>query len=210
MTETKENIGVIGAGICGLCTALALSNKGYQVTVYERDVAPPEGDADQAFFEWQRRGAAQFRHPHAFLAVMCNMMQKNYPELVENFWEAGARKVTFAEMLPDEMKESYVPEPGDDEMWLLMCRRATMETVLRRYVESRPNVTINNRNNIVGMEASVEDGEITVSGIKLQIERGETETVLHDVIVDASGRNSKFPGWLTDLGATIDVEDDDA
>lgn len=210
MTETKENIGVIGAGICGLCTALALSSKGYQVTVYERDVAPPQGDADQAFFEWQRRGAAQFRHPHAFLAVMCNLMQQNYPELVENFWEAGARKVTFAEMLPDEMKESYVPEPGDDEMWLLMCRRATMETVLRRYVENRPNVTINNRSNIVGMEASVEEGQITVSGIKLQIERGDTETVIHDVIVDASGRNSKFPGWLTDLGATIDVEDDDA
>lgn len=210
LVQKSGDVAVIGAGICGLCSALALASKGYDVTVYERDAAPPEGGADQAFFEWQRRGAAQFRHPHAFLAVMCNLMQKNYPDLVDKFWEAGARKVTFAEMLPDEMKDSYEPEPGDEEMWLLMCRRATMETVLRRYVESKTNVTINNRSNIVGMEASVENGEINVQGIQLQVDRGEIKTKLHDIIVDASGRNSKFPGWLTGLGGTIDVEDDDA
>ncbi len=210
MTDKNENIAVIGAGICGLCTALALSGKGYRVTVYERDIPPPEGDVDRAFFEWQRRGAAQFRHPHAFLAVMCNLMQQYYPDLVEQFWEAGARKVTFHDMLPDQMRAGYQPKPGDEEMWLLMCRRATMETVLRRYVESRPGVTVNNQNNIVGMEANLIGGEIAVKGVRIQIDRGETQTIFHDVVVDASGANSRFPGWLSDLGATIEVEDDDA
>ena len=59
----NQNIAVVGAGICGLCTGLALAAKGNLVTLYERDIEPPEGNADQAFFGWKRRGAAQFRHP---------------------------------------------------------------------------------------------------------------------------------------------------
>ena len=54
---------IVGAGISGLCTALALAKTGLQVKVIERDSPPPAGDADQAFFDWNRRGAAQFRHP---------------------------------------------------------------------------------------------------------------------------------------------------
>ncbi|MBT4162550.1 MAG: FAD-dependent oxidoreductase, partial [Gammaproteobacteria bacterium] len=57
----KENIAIVGAGIWGLCTALALGSKGHRVTVYERDIPPPEGGAEEAFFNWKRRGAAQFR-----------------------------------------------------------------------------------------------------------------------------------------------------
>ena len=96
----NQNIAVVGAGICGLCTGLALAVKGNTVTIYERDIEPPKGGADQAFFEWNRRGAAQFRHPHAFLAVMCNMLEKNYPDLIEQFLAAGARKLSFSDMLP--------------------------------------------------------------------------------------------------------------
>jgi 2-polyprenyl-6-methoxyphenol hydroxylase-like FAD-dependent oxidoreductase len=145
-----ENIVIIGAGICGLCTALSLSRKGHQVTIFERDVPPPEGGANEAFFEWKRRGAAQFRHPHAFLGLMCNILQDNYPDLVEEFWAAGARKVSFAEMVPPELRDQYSPQPEDDKLWLLMCRRATIETVLRRYVASQPNIQINNKANVVG------------------------------------------------------------
>lgn len=116
----KQNIAVVGAGISGLCTGLALAAKGNTVTIYERDIEPPEGGADQAFFEWNRRGAAQFRHPHAFLGVMCNLLEKNYPDLIEQFWEAGARKMSFSDMLPPELLLQYEPEPTDEDMWMLM------------------------------------------------------------------------------------------
>ena len=120
----KENIGIVGAGICGLSSALALSKHENRITIYERDSAPPAGSPDEAFFDWSRRGAAQFRHPHAFLGVMCNLLQEHYPVLVKKLWEAGARKISFEEMVPEALKESYVPMPDDKQMWLLMCRRA--------------------------------------------------------------------------------------
>lgn len=205
----SENIAVIGAGICGLCTALALSRKGNQVTLYERDVPPPEGGANEAFFEWKRRGAAQFRHPHAFLGLMCNILQDNYPDLVEEFWQAGARKVTFAEMVPPELNDQYQPQPEDDKLWLLMCRRATIETVLRRYVTRQPNITINDQANVVGAEFSDLDGKPAITGIEV-VRDGERSVVNTDVVIDAGGRTSQFRHWFKDIGLTVREEDDDA
>jgi len=204
-----ENIAVIGAGICGLCTALALSRKGNQVTLYERDVPPPEGGANEAFFEWKRRGAAQFRHPHAFLGLMCNILQNNYPDLVEEFWQAGARKVTFAEMVPPELSDQYEPQPEDDKLWLLMCRRATIETVLRRYVMRQPNIKINDQANVVSAEFSDIGGKPAITGIEV-VQDGERRLVNTDVVIDAGGRTSQFRHWLKDIGLTVREEDDDA
>ncbi len=205
-----SHIAVVGAGISGLCAALALAAKGNRVTVFERDIPPPPGGAEEAFFEWKRRGASQFRHPHAFLAVMCNLLEKNYPDLVEQFWEAGARKVTFVDMLPPELLKDYVPEPEDENLWLLMCRRATMETLLRRYVASAANVTINNTTNVVGITSRNDNGRLVITGLKIQADRGEIEDVGVDIVVDASGRTTRFPEWLEALGASIEIEDDDA
>ena len=203
----KQNISIVGAGMCGLCTALALAAKGNQVRIYERDLPPPEGGANEAFFQWNRKGAAQFRHPHAFLGLMCNILQDNYPDLVEDFWAAGARKVSFEDMLSPELLEQYSPEPGDEKLWLLMCRRATMETVLRRYVERQPNIEIVNSVRVTGIVAEDEKGSVNIKGLKLDT-RGEKSEIATDLVVDACGRTSKFSGWLAEMGAEVEVEDD--
>ena len=70
----NESVVIVGAGITGLCTGLALAKNGHPVTLVERDAPQPAGDVDEAFFQWNRRGAAQFRHPHAFLAAMSNLL----------------------------------------------------------------------------------------------------------------------------------------
>lgn len=207
-----ERILVVGGGIAGLCSALALARRGFDVTVLERDTAPPEGDADRAFFDWPRRGASQFRHPHAFLGLMCNLLQDNYPDLLEDFYAAGARRMSYPEMLSPELAERYRPAPGDDRLWVLLCRRATIETVLRRYVGRFANITIKNGVTIDGMVAEPEDGALTVSGVKLRrdcvAEHGEWLSA--DVVVDASGRTSRFPRWFRELGATVAEENEDA
>jgi 2-polyprenyl-6-methoxyphenol hydroxylase-like FAD-dependent oxidoreductase len=194
-------------------TALALAEKGNKVSVYERDTPPPQGDAEQAFFAWNRRGAAQFRHPHAFLGLLCNLIQDNYPDLLEAFMAAGARRVNFEDMLPPKLAEAYVPAPGDEKLWILMCRRATLETVLRRYVERVPNIEIVNSARVVGVVAAPAVGGrssgIEVKGLELN-QQGKTTEVLADLVVDASGRSSKFPQWFKALGVDIDQEVDDA
>jgi 2-polyprenyl-6-methoxyphenol hydroxylase-like FAD-dependent oxidoreductase len=208
----NQSIAVVGAGICGLTTALALNRKGFPVTLYERDVPPPDGDADQAFFDWTRRGAAQFRHPHAFLGLMCSVLEEHYPDLLDDFFAAGARRVDFKDMVPPRLMDQYRPEQGDEQIWVLMCRRATMETVLRRYVERTTNVAIHNTTYVTGIEVAHAADGLTVTGLELTDRAHDNAKSIehHDVIVDAAGRSSKFSQWLTAHGANVSEERDDA
>ncbi len=203
----SRNISIVGAGMCGMCTALALAGKGDRITIYERDDPPPEGGPQEAFFQWNRKGAAQFRHPHAFLGLMCNILQDNYPDLIEDFWAAGARRVNFEEMLTPELMAQYQPEAGDEKLWLLMCRRATMETVLRRYVERQADIEICSSATVVGIVAGRENDSINVQGLRL-VQGGERREIISDLVVDASGRTSRFPGWFAEMGTEIEVEQD--
>jgi 2-polyprenyl-6-methoxyphenol hydroxylase-like FAD-dependent oxidoreductase len=212
VTQSSEKVVIVGSGIAGMCSALALANRGFAVTLLERDTPPPQGDADAAFFDWPRRGAAQFRHPHAFLGLMCNLLEDNYPELLQDFYAAGARRVEFQDMLPAELESSYEPEPGDEKLWVLMCRRATIETVLRRYVARLPNISIVNEITIDGLVTQRRGRELQVCGLKVRRDCVARfgATIAADVVVDASGRTTRFPRWLSDLGAGVPEENDSA
>ena len=212
VNEVQERVALVGAGVSGLCTALALSRAGFKVDVFERDIPPPEGDADQAFFEWRRRGAAQFRHPHAFLGLMCSILEEHYPDLLEAMFAAGARKVPFEQMVPPHLHSQYEPQEGDEKMWVLMCRRATMETIFRRYVEQEPNVQILNTTYVTGVTTESHNGQLRVTGLELTDRQNQNEQHIHkaDVFIDATGRSSKFRTWLEASGASIDEEREDA
>ena len=93
----SETVVVIGAGIAGLCTALALAPTGRTVTLLERDPPPPSGDADEAFLEWSRRGVGHLRHSHAFLARLRSIVRDEHPQLLSDLLDAGCRELTFDE-----------------------------------------------------------------------------------------------------------------
>ena len=207
-----QHAAVVGAGIAGLSTAMALSRQGYQVTLIERDIPPPPGDVDQAFFDWQRRGAAQFRHPHAFLGLMCSLLETHYPDLLEDFFTTGARKVEFKDMVPPHLLDKYHPEAGDESMWMLLCRRATMETVLRQYVQRQPNVTIHNQTYVTGIETTEIQGHLAVQALQTtdRTHNNQQARLTADVFVDATGRTSKFPQWFKPFELDIEEQRDGA
>ena len=211
--DQRPTVTIVGSGMCGMLTGLALDRRGFQVTIIERDVPPPDCSANEAFFSWQRKGVAQFRHPHAFLGLMCSVLEENYPDLLERFFEAGARKVSFEDSIPDHLKPQYNPEPGDEKMWVLMCRRATMETVLRTYVTQTTKVTIRNQVSVADIITEKNDSqEVFIRGLSLidHQENNKRSELFSDVVIDATGRSSKFDKWLTSSGVNIKEERDDA
>ncbi len=137
-----EPVLVIGAGIAGLCTALALGPTGRPLTILERDPEPPSGDADEAFRDWNRRGVGHLRQSHAFLARLGKVIKADHPALREALLEMGVRELGFESMLWPAQKASYVKKPVDAEFTLLTSRRTTLELVMRRYVETMPNTRL--------------------------------------------------------------------
>ncbi|MDE0364119.1 MAG: FAD-dependent oxidoreductase, partial [Gammaproteobacteria bacterium] len=59
-----RKVAVVGAGIGGLMSALAITRQGISVTVLERDAPPPVGVAPADSMDWLRKGVPQSLHPH--------------------------------------------------------------------------------------------------------------------------------------------------
>src|SRR5262245_22967102 len=73
---------VLGAGICGLATAMLLARDGHDVVVLERDAEPTRPTPDEAWTSWSRGGVAQFRQPH--LRVTC--WTPSFPRSATRSW----------------------------------------------------------------------------------------------------------------------------
>ncbi len=205
----NEKVLVIGAGMAGLCTALMLASSGREILILEKDAPPPDENPDQAFFDWNRRGVGQLRHSHAFLARLRTIIKNRHPKLLEALLAAGCREIGFADMLPDGLREEYLPEEGDDEMVVLTSRRTTLEWVMRRYVERQEHVTI--LSDVIVRDLVIEaspEGQMRVAGARGE-RNGEAEEWLADIVVDAAGRNSQAYERLIEAGAVITEQAED-
>ena len=196
---------VLGAGMAGLCTALALAPTGRRITLLERDLAPPVG-VEATFDHWARRGASQLRHSHAFLARLRRLIATEHPALLEALEAAGARELRFADGLPEPISKAYVAAPRDAEMSILVSRRSTLEWIMRRYVEAHANVVIRSGAFVTGL-ISERDGAGALVARGLRLEGGET--VLADLVIDAGGRASPMTDWLAEAGANFTEEGED-
>jgi 2-polyprenyl-6-methoxyphenol hydroxylase-like FAD-dependent oxidoreductase len=198
--SVSEKVVVLGAGIAGLCVALALAPTGRTIILLERDAPPPDGGVEAVFEHWNRRGASQLRHSHAFLARLRKLIADEHPALLRALREAGARELRFADGLPEAIKAGYVALPEDEEMAIIVSRRTTLEMVIRDYVEQSPNVTIRSNVFVSGLVTERDAaGDLRARGFTLE----DGEQVLGDLVIDAGGRASPMLDWLVEAGAVV-------
>jgi 2-polyprenyl-6-methoxyphenol hydroxylase-like FAD-dependent oxidoreductase len=188
---------IAGAGIAGLTSALALARDGHDVTIVERDAGAMPATAADAFSAWDRRGAPQVRHSHAFLARLRNGLRDRAPDVLERLLMAGATEIRFTDNLPETLTD-HSPRPGDDELVALACRRTTFEWVLRERVFASAGVTVRDGIEVVGLDSRV-GREPRITGVRVKDARGEA-TVAADLVVDASGPRGASERWLAAAG----------
>ena len=188
---------VVGGGVSGLSSALKLGRAGFRVTVLERDPTEMPSSADEAF-EWDRRGAPQVRHSHAFLGRLYGLLRDNEPDLLAALLDAGATEMHFGDNVPDTL-EGFAPEPGDEDLVMLACRRTTFEWVLRRTALAEGNVQFRTGIAVEGFTVAPDrsaGAAPLVTGVRL----ADGSTLSADLVVVAAGRRSVLPEWLADIG----------
>lgn len=203
----SERILIVGAGIAGLCAAMALGGEGKnrEIVVLDRDPPPPDLDPDAAFEHWQRRGVTQLRHSHVFLGRLTTMLRTRQPALWQALLDAGAREFAFGDSLSVALRSQYAYMPGDEDLSFLFSRRSTLELIMRRAAATAPGVRFVTDAFVSGVETERRDGALVVTGVRGTC--GGAETVwLADAVIDASGRTSQFPDWLAAAGAPVPEE----
>lgn len=206
----SEEVLVIGAGIGGLCAALALGPSDRRITLLERDAPPPTCDPETVFLDWKRRGVGHLRQSHAFLARLREIIRQDHPQLREELLSTGVRELTFEGMLSPMQKAKYKPEPEDESFTLLTSRRTTLEMVIRRYVERLENVNILSQHFVTKL--LIADDLITpmtVIGVAADTPSGKVE-LKAKIVIDASGKGGNGLEQLISQGAAIDEETESA
>jgi 2-polyprenyl-6-methoxyphenol hydroxylase-like FAD-dependent oxidoreductase len=187
---------VVGGGIGGLGTALALARAGIPVTVLERDPLPHAGGPEEAF-RTARRGAPQVRQTHAFLARMRLLLRERFPDVLADLLAEGCYTLPTTTDLGE-------PQPGDDDLQVLVVRRTTFEWVLRRAVAAEPLVELRPARAVTGLVTDPGDPPL-VTGVRL------TDGVVPAAtVVVATGRRDALVAWLAEHGVILREEQHDS
>ena len=182
---TRQHAVVIGASMAGLLAARALADSFPRVTVLDRDALP----AAVA----HRRGVPQDRHVHGVQPRGLQLLEAMFPGLTADLADAGAVRGRMRFHLSGyRLAPPVGGRPG------LFASRPLLEHHIRSRVAALPTVTITPHCPVTGL---ITEGD-RVTGVRT----GDTQ-VAADLVVDASGRGSRTPSWLVELGYPAPAED---
>jgi 2-polyprenyl-6-methoxyphenol hydroxylase-like FAD-dependent oxidoreductase len=186
---------VIGGSMAGLLAARVLADHFDEVTVVERDPLP-DGPAEP------RKGVPQGRQLHGLLTKGSEILESLFPGFESALVEAGAIRFDFGHEAAwyhfGGWKKSFASGVS-----CISASRPLIELEVRRRVLALPNVRLRDDCEVTGL--AVTDDRARVSGVKLR-PRGDAggaggdETLAADLTVDASGRGTRLPRWLAELG----------
>ena len=182
---------VIGGSMAGLCTARVLSSHFDRVTVLDRDTCP---DGAQ-----ERAGVPQSRHVHALLVRGRRELNRLFPGFDTLMLERGAYEIDFGNDFATLRNWGWEPRRPTG-MLTLFASRYLIESTVRELFCKLPNVEIRDQTSAtsLGMAAA---GPPRIDTVHLvPHDAGEPSSIQSDLIVDASGRASKAPSWLQELG----------
>jgi 2-polyprenyl-6-methoxyphenol hydroxylase-like FAD-dependent oxidoreductase len=182
---------VLGGSMAGLLVSRVLSDHFEQVSLVERDALPARAE--------QRRGVPQGRHTHGLLASGRNVLERLFPGLSEALLKAGA---VTGDIVRDSrwfFEGGCLSRPPSGLNGLLMTR-PLLEAVVRERVLANPRVV--RRDELAVEELVVDRKSGRITGV-----RASGQTLSGDLVVDATGRGSRSPQWLEQLGYKKPVED---
>ena len=191
LTSTNAHAIVLGASMAGLLTARVLSEHFDQVTLIERD---PVAERPEA-----RKGQPQTRHLHGLLASGLEVMSRYYPDLMEALEAGGAIVVDFGESMRWCTYGGYRQRFTLGRKAALMSR-PFLEYLVRVRTLAQGNITLLDNCAVRRLVTTTDHSRIVGVEVERRAQAGAVEALTADFIVDCTGRGSRTPQWLAELG----------
>jgi 2-polyprenyl-6-methoxyphenol hydroxylase-like FAD-dependent oxidoreductase len=179
---------VIGGSIAGLLGARALSEHFQKVIILEREQLP-EGPEP-------RKSAPQGRHIHAVLEAGLNVIDDFFPGLLEEMQRDGVDLIDQSRDVAWYHCGAWKPR-FESGFRSILCSRPYLEWKIRQHVTALPNVEL--RQGQAVEELVMDSSRSRVTGVKVKGPEGH-QTLEADLLVDSSGRGTRTPQWLEELG----------
>jgi 2-polyprenyl-6-methoxyphenol hydroxylase-like FAD-dependent oxidoreductase len=187
---------VLGAGICGAAAALLLRRDGHEVTVLERDSAPAPASVQDAWENWARDGVTQFHQPHYLQSRGRIILDQELPDIVAAVEAAGGLRFDLLSIMPPSIADR-APREGDERFQTVTARRPVLERTLRLAVEAEAGIDMRRGECVRELVVNRYNGTPHVSGVRTNA----GEALSADLVVDATGRGSQLPRWLSSAGS---------
>ena len=191
--QHKTHALVIGGSLAGLLMSRSLANHFDRVTLVERDLYPDQPAP--------RKGVPHSRFPHSLMLRGQQILEQFFPGLQAELVAEGA-------IVVDSMKDmAFLTAAGwttrcASDLRLFTCSRDLLDWGIRRRLAAFSKVQFLQGASVTGLLTDTEHKKIV--GISLHRHVGvtsqATESLYADLIVDASGKASHAPQWLSALG----------
>jgi 2-polyprenyl-6-methoxyphenol hydroxylase-like FAD-dependent oxidoreductase len=188
MKESDNHAVVLGASLAGLLAARVLSDRYDRVTLVERDAFPALGQ--------HRKGVPHGRHAHGLLAAGVRVFEEYFPGLSAELAARGACTGDLADIVWVIGGRRVRTDPTG--LRSITFDRPLLEGLVRERVLANPRVRAIPECDALGL---VHRGD-RVTGVRVLRRRdGSADECLDAaLVVDATGRGSRLPAWLAQLG----------
>jgi 2-polyprenyl-6-methoxyphenol hydroxylase-like FAD-dependent oxidoreductase len=187
---------VIGASMAGLLAARVLADHADQVTVLDRDVLPEAAVP--------RRGVPQGHQLHLLLGQGRHEVERLFPGYGPRLVAAGAVPLRMPGDLAALGPAGWMDRRAAG--WeALSASRPLFEATVRAMVGELPGVTVLDRSQVTGLCGPPSGSRVSGVTVRRLGADGAGAALEADLVVDASGRGSRAPAWLAELGCPAPV-----
>ncbi len=185
---------VLGGSLAGLLAARVLADHFDDVLVVDRDDLDSPLDAP-------RRGVPQGKHTHGLLVRGAQAMEAIVPGLADGVCSRGGLRADIMSRSRWVLQGNELFR-GDSGLVGLLASRVLIEAEVRRLVSDAPGVRFLGGHDIGRLLSSVDGSAVT--GARVARRDADLNTpptdVTADLVIDATGRGSRAPVWLGELG----------
>ncbi|HWS85365.1 MAG TPA: hypothetical protein VN282_00100 [Pyrinomonadaceae bacterium] len=192
-TKAGGHAVVLGGSLAGLLAARVLAAHFARVTVVERDAYPSDTSV--------RKGVPQASHVHALMRRGQQVIEELFPGLLDELVADGAHWVDTAGEVAWLTPAGWGTRFPSD-LKVIGLTRPLLDLHVRRRLGYDPRVRVLEGTEILRLLPGARGGVGVCGGqVRTRLSGSNIEEELRaDLVVDATGRGSRAPRWLEELG----------